>query len=74
MDYAQVLEVLAYAGDHEHPVRIVTEDRSEVVGVPTSLDAHITAHEVFLRPAGVDDTEIAISLGAIRTVELLQGG
>ena len=71
MDYAQMLEVLAYAGDHEHMVRIVTEDRAEVVGVPTSLDPHITAHEVFLRPAGADDTEIAISLGAIRGVELL---
>lgn len=71
MDYAQMLEVLAYAGDHEQMVRIVTEDRAEVVGVPTSLDAHITAHEVFIRPAGADDTEIAISLGAILGVELL---
>lgn len=71
MDYGRVLEMLAYAGDHERLVRIVTEDRGEVVGVPTSLDTHITAHEVFVRPAGSDDTEIGISLGAIRDVELL---
>lgn len=71
MDYARIVEVLAWAGDNEHPVRITTEDRAEVVGVPTSLDTHITAHEVFLRPGGADDTEIAISLGSIRGVELL---
>jgi hypothetical protein len=41
-----------------------------VLGVPTSVDTHITAHEVFVRPLGQDDTEIAISLGAITTVEL----
>jgi hypothetical protein len=36
-----------------------------------SVDTHITAHEVYLRPAGRDDTEIAVSLGAIEAVELL---
>lgn len=71
MDYAQILEVLTYAGDHEQPVRIMTDERTEVVGVPTSLDTHVTAHEVYLRPGGTDDTEIAISLGAIRAVQLL---
>jgi hypothetical protein len=71
MDYARMLEMLSYAGDHEQLVRIVTDDRAEVVGVPTSLDTHVTAHEVFLRPAGADDTEIAISLAAILSVELL---
>jgi hypothetical protein len=71
MDYAQILELLAYAGDHECPVRVTTDDRTEIVGVPTSLDTHVTAHEVYLRPTGIDDTEIAISLGAIRAVQLL---
>lgn len=71
MKYDDILSLLGYAGDHEQPVRIVTSEHSEVVGVPTSLDTHVTAHEVYLRPAGSDDTEIAISLGAIATVELV---
>ena len=41
------------------------------VGIPMSVDTHITAHEVYLRPAGSDDTEIAVSLGAIEAVELV---
>jgi hypothetical protein len=37
-----------------------------------SVDTHVTAHEVYLRPAGGDDdTEIAVSLGAIEAVELV---
>lgn len=70
MRYEEIIELLGYAGDHERPVRIVTSARTEVVGVPTSLDTHVTAHEVYLRPQGVDDTEIAVSLGAIEEVEL----
>jgi hypothetical protein len=70
MKYDEILSLLGYAGDHEHPVRILTSDRTEVIGVPTSLDTHITAHEVYLRPAGHDETEIAVSLGAIHSVEL----
>lgn len=71
MDYEAILELLGYAGSHEQPVRIVTTDRSEVVGVPTSVDTHVTAHEVYLKPLGVDDVEIALSLGAIEAVELV---
>jgi len=37
-----------------------------------SVDTHVTAHEVYLRPAGGDETEIAVSLGAIEAVELVQ--
>jgi hypothetical protein len=70
MTYDEIVAVLAYAGGNEQPVRITTTDRTEVLGVPTSVDTHITAHEVFLRPLGQDDTEIAVSLGAITTVEL----
>ncbi len=71
MTYEEIVALLGYAGGHEQTVRITTVDRTEVVGVPTSLDTHVTAHEVFLRPAGSEDTEIAVSLGAIATVELV---
>lgn len=71
MRYEEILSVLGYAGGHEQLVRITTTDRTEVVGIPTSLDTHVTAHEVFLRPPGADETEIAVSLGAIRAVELM---
>lgn len=71
MTYDEIVALLSYAGGNEQTVRITTTDRSEVVGVPTSLDTHVTAHEVFLRPLGQDDTEIAVSLGAISAVELV---
>ena len=71
MTYEQIVSVLGYAGDHDQAVRIRTSGEFEVVGVPTSVDTHITAHEVYLRPAGSDDTEIAVSLGAIQAVELV---
>lgn len=72
MTYDEIVALLAYAGGNEQPVRITTTDRSEVLGVPTSVDTHVTAHEVFLRPLGRDDAaEIAVSLGAIATVELV---
>jgi hypothetical protein len=68
--YDEIVALLAYAGGNEQPVRITTTDRSEVLGVPSSVDTHVTAHEVFLRPLGRDDAEIAVSLGAIAAVEL----
>lgn len=71
MEYQEILALLSYAGDHGHAVRVTTDGAAEVVGVPTSVDDHITAHEVYLRPAGSDDTEIAISLSVIRSVQLL---
>ena len=71
MTYEQIVSVLGYAGSHDCAVRIVTTNRQEVTGVPTSVDTHVTAHEVYLRPVGDDSTEISMSLGAIREVELL---
>jgi hypothetical protein len=71
MTYHEIVTLLGFAGDHERPVRIITTDRSEVIGVPTSLDTHVAAHEVYLRAGGDDETEIALSLGAIETVELV---
>lgn len=73
MTYEQIVAVLGYAGSHDLPVRIVTAARQEVTGVPTSVDTHVTAHEVYLRPLGDDSTEISMSLGAIREVQLMQG-
>ncbi|HXG43594.1 MAG TPA: hypothetical protein VNJ71_02435 [Gemmatimonadales bacterium] len=71
MTYDQIVAVLGYAGSHERAVRIVTTDRQEVTGIPTAVDPHETAHEVFLHPVGDESTEIAMSLGAIAQVELL---
>jgi hypothetical protein len=71
MTYEDIVALLGYAGGHDQAVRITTTARTEVVGVPMSVDTHITAHEVYLRPAGSDDTEIAVSLGAIAMVELV---
>lgn len=71
MKFDEIVSLLGYAGDHDQPVRIVLSDTTEVSGVPTSLDAHIAAHEVYLRPLGIEDTEIALSLGDIQQVELL---
>ena len=71
MTYEEIVATLAYAGDHEQPVRVRTAERQELVGVPTALDTHVTAHEVYLRLAGAEDTEVAVSLAAIAAVELL---
>lgn len=71
MHYDEIISLLGFAGDHDQVVRILTSDKQEVVGVPTSVDTHVSAHEVYLRPRGIDDTEIAISLGAIQEVELV---
>ena len=71
MTYEDIIALLGYAGGHEQAVRITTTARTEVVGVPVSVDTHVTAHEVYLRPAGSDETEIAVSLSAIEAVELV---
>jgi hypothetical protein len=69
--YEDIIALLGYAGGHEQLVRITTRARTEVVGIPMSVDTHVTAHEVYLRPAGDDETEIAVSLAAIEAVELV---
>jgi hypothetical protein len=71
MTYENIVALLGYAGGHEQLVRITTTAQTEVVGIPVSVDTHVTAHEVYLRPAGDEDTEIAVSLAAIRAVELV---
>jgi len=67
----EILQTLDWAGGQEQAVRIVTTAATEVIGIPTSVDRDVEAHEVYVRPLGVEDTEVAISLGAIRRVELL---
>jgi hypothetical protein len=71
MTYEEIVALLGYAGGQELRVRITTRDGSELVGVPTSVDTHVTANEVYLRPAGIDDTEVAVSLGQVASVQLL---
>ena len=70
MQYEAIVELLDYAGGHDQLVRITTTDDQQIVGIPTSVDTHPTALEVFLRPLGADDTEIAVHLTHIRAVEL----
>jgi hypothetical protein len=71
MNYDQIVSILGYAGDHDQRVRIRTNAKIEVVGVPTSVDTDIAAHEVYLRLAGAEETEISVSLAAIESVELV---
>jgi hypothetical protein len=70
MTYDAIVELLDYAGGHDHLVRITTTDDQEVLGIPTTVDTHPTALEVYLRPLGADDTEIVVRLTQIRTVEM----
>ena len=71
MDIDGIIEVLRWANGQGLTVRLVLRDDSEVHGVPTSVDLHPTAHEVFLRPERNDDTEIGVSLGDIISAELV---
>lgn len=71
MTYEEIVATLGFAGNNERLVRITTEGAQEVIGIPTSVDTHITAHEVYLHLIEDDSTEIALSLAAIVEVELL---
>lgn len=70
MTTESIIEVLGYANGNELPVRLTLRDGTEIVGIPMSVDTHLTAHEVFLHPAGDDDTEIGISIAAIAAAEM----
>jgi hypothetical protein len=70
MRYEEIVELLNWAGNQNRQVRLVTAERGEIVGVPTTIDTHVTAHEAWLRPLD-GDTEISVSLGEILEVELL---
>jgi hypothetical protein len=71
MDIDAIIEVLGFANGNNKAVRLMMDDGTEVLGVPSSVDLHPTAHEVFLRPSGEDETEIAVSIGAITEAELI---
>ena len=71
MTMSAVIEVLSYANGQLLPVRVVLRDGTEVTGIPSSVDVHPTANEVFLHPAGDDETEIGLSLTAIVSAELV---
>ena len=70
MTVEAIIELLGYANGHDEPVRLLLRDGTEVVGTPSSVDTHVTAYEVFLHPAGDDDTEIGIALTAIVSAEM----
>ncbi|HET9275796.1 MAG TPA: hypothetical protein VFN96_06995 [Gemmatimonadales bacterium] len=71
MTYEAIVELLDYAGGHDHAVRITTTDDHQVVGIPTSVDTDPSALEVYLRPLGSEDTEIAVRIQHIRAVEMV---
>ena len=71
MEYQTIVEILGYAVGAERAVRITTTGHQTVVGIPTSLDQHPTALEVYLHPIGDDATEIALGLTRIELVELV---
>lgn len=71
MQVEAIIEILGFANGNNRAVRLTLEDGTEVHGVPSSVDLNVDAHEVFLKPAGDDETEIGLSLGAIVSAELL---
>ena len=71
MSYEDIVAALGYALGHEQMVRITTTAGTEVRGFPTTVDTHVTAHEVYLLPPGDDDVEIAVNLEEIEKVELM---
>ena len=70
MRYEEIVELLSWAGNQDRAVRILTAGRGELLGVPTAIDTHVTAHEAWLRPLD-GEAEVSVSLGEIRNVELL---
>ena len=70
MQYQAIVELLDYAGGHDQMVRITTTDDHQVTGIPTSVDTDPDALEVYLRPVGAEDTEIAVRLTHILSVEM----
>ncbi len=70
MELAAIVEVLRFANGNDKAVRLLMEDGTEVLGVPSSVDLELDAMEIFLKPSGDDATEIAVSLGAVATAEL----
>lgn len=71
MELDAILEVLTYANSNEQSVRLTLRDGTEMVGVPSVVDTHPTAHEVYIAVGGDDDTEVGIAFEAIASAELV---
>ncbi len=71
MQLDMIQDVLRFANSNERQVRLVLRDGTELTGVPTVVDTHITAHEVYLAIGGEDDTEVGVALEAITAAELI---
>jgi hypothetical protein len=69
MRFEKIVEILNLATGWERPVTITTTDSHRLVGIPTSVDSHPAALEVFLHPIGDEATEISIPLTQITEVE-----
>lgn len=70
MRYEAITELLAWAGGQDHPVKVTTTSGETLVGIPETLDTHVTALEVYLRPIGEDTSVFSVSLGSIERVDL----
>lgn len=66
-----VIQLLTYAQAELRPVRLVLRDGEEITGTPSTIDIDPGAYEVFLNPAGDDETEIGVSIAAIVRAEML---
>lgn len=71
MELDAILEVLTYANGNDRSVRLTLRDGTEMIGVPSVVDTHPTAHEVYIAVGGDDDTEVGIAFAAITTAELI---
>ncbi|HRP07994.1 MAG TPA: hypothetical protein PLL69_05845 [Gemmatimonadales bacterium] len=71
MELDAIVEILRFANGDNRAVRLVMDNGTQVLGVPSSVDLEPDAFEVFLKPSGDDETEIAVSLGAIASAELV---
>jgi len=71
MELDAILEVLTFANSNEQSVRLTLRDGTEMIGVPSVVDTHPTAHEVYIAVGGDDDTEVGIAFEAIASAELI---
>jgi hypothetical protein len=71
MELDTIIEVLTFANSNEQSVRLTLRDGTEVIGIPSVVDTHPTAHEVYIAVGGDDDTEVGIAFEAIATAELI---
>jgi hypothetical protein len=71
MELDAILEVLTFANSNEQSVRLTLRDGTEMIGVPSVVDTHPTAHEVYIAVGGDDDTEVGIAIEAIASAELI---